>query len=97
VGLIIASLPVVLIVSLWKGVERAVPLVLLSFLFWSWVFGFVGALLAIPATLLVKALLQERQETHFLKVLLSGKDEGNAGSVSDDTWGEAMQGKNKVR
>src|SRR5690348_9905962 len=45
----------------------------LAFLFWTWVFGFVGALLAIPATLFVKALLQGRQETHFLVVLLSGQ------------------------
>jgi hypothetical protein len=41
------------------------------------VFGFVGALLAIPATLLVKTLLQGRQETRFLVVLLSGKDDSD--------------------
>jgi AI-2 transport protein TqsA len=56
-----------------KGLNLPVLLVFTSFLFWSWVFGFVGALLAIPATLLVKALLQGRQETRFLVVLLSGK------------------------
>jgi hypothetical protein len=33
----------------------------------------VGALLAIPATLFVKTLLQGRQETRFLVVLLSGQ------------------------
>ncbi len=58
-----------------KGLNLPVLLVFLSFLFWSWVFGFVGALLAIPATLFVKTLLQGRQETHFLVVLLSGKGE----------------------
>jgi len=65
-----------------KGLNLPVLLVFTSFLFWSWVFGFVGALLAIPATLFVKALLQGRQETRFLVVLLSGKVEsetdGNA-------------------
>jgi predicted PurR-regulated permease PerM len=46
-------------------------------LLWSWVFGFLGALIAIPATLLVKTLLQGRQETHFLVVLLSGEGEND--------------------
>lgn len=55
-----------------KGLNLPILLVFLSFLFWSWVFGFLGALIAIPATLFVKTLLQGRQETHFLVVLLSG-------------------------
>src|SRR6266705_572854 len=67
-----------------KGLNLPVLLVFTSFLFWSWVFGFVGALLAIPATLFVKALLQGRQETRFLVVLLSGKDEGEADIVPVD-------------
>ncbi len=60
-----------------KGLNLPVLLVFLSFLFWTWVFGLVGALLAIPATLFVKTLLQGRQETHFLVVLLSGKDDSD--------------------
>ncbi|MGC2351949.1 MAG: AI-2E family transporter [Candidatus Udaeobacter sp.] len=67
-----------------KGLNLPVLLVFVSFLFWSWVFGFVGALLAIPATLFVKALLQGRQETHFLVVLLSGKDEGETDTIAED-------------
>ena len=60
-----------------KGLNLPILLVFLSFLWWSWVFGFVGALLAIPATLFVKTLLQGRQETHFLVVLLSGQGDSN--------------------
>jgi AI-2 transport protein TqsA len=60
-----------------KGLNLPILLVFLSFLFWSWVFGFVGALLAIPATLFVKTLLQGRQETRFLVVLLSGQGDSN--------------------
>jgi AI-2 transport protein TqsA len=67
-----------------KGLNLPVLLVFTSFLFWSWVFGFVGALLAIPATLLVKALLQGRQETRFLVVLLSGKVDGETDSTAQD-------------
>jgi AI-2 transport protein TqsA len=72
-----------------KGLNLPVLLVFVSFLFWSWVFGFVGALLAIPATLFVKALLQGRQETRFLVVLLSGKDESDVGIVPNDQSGES--------
>jgi AI-2 transport protein TqsA len=61
-----------------KGLNLPVLLVFLSFLFWSWVFGFIGALLAIPATLFVKTLLQGRQETRFLVALLSGKVDSEA-------------------
>ena len=61
-----------------KGLNLPILLVFLSFLWWSWVFGFVGALLAIPATLFVKTLLQGRQETHFLVVLLSGQGDSDA-------------------
>jgi predicted PurR-regulated permease PerM len=43
----------------------------------SWVFGFVGALLAVPATLFVKTLLQGRQQTCFLVVLLSEQADSN--------------------
>jgi AI-2 transport protein TqsA len=60
-----------------KGLNVPILLVFLSFLFWTWVFGFVGALLAIPATLFVKTLLQGRQETHFLVVLLSGQGDSD--------------------
>ncbi len=75
-----------------KGLNLPVLLVFVSFLFWSWVFGFVGALLAIPATLFIKALLQGRQETRFLVVLLSGKDDGDTSIVPDDRPVESNAG-----
>ena len=75
-----------------KGLNLPVLLVFVSFLFWSWVFGFVGALLAIPATLFVKALLQGRQETRFLVVLLSGKDDDEADSITEERIVESKPG-----
>ncbi len=75
-----------------KGLNLPVLLVFTSFLFWSWVFGFVGALLAIPATLLVKALLQGRQETRFLVVLLSGKPDDDAGGITENMIVESKPG-----
>lgn len=64
-----------------KGLNLPVLLVFLSFLFWTWVFGFVGSLLAIPATLFVKTLLQGRKEAHFLVVLLSGQGDANTSEM----------------
>lgn len=55
-------------------------------------FGFVGALLAIPATRFVRALLQGRQETHFLVVLISGQGDSNLGI----TIPQYRQDENKV-
>ena len=75
-----------------KGLNLPVLLVFVSFLFWSWVFGFVGALLAIPATLFVKALLQGRQETRFLVVLLSGKVDGEADVIPEERVVESKPG-----
>src|SRR6266704_2100930 len=75
-----------------KGLNLPILLVFLSFLWWSWVFGFVGALLAIPATLLVKTLLQGRQETRFLVVLLSGKVEGETDSTAEERIVESKPG-----
>ena len=75
-----------------KGLNLPVLLVFVSFLFWSWVFGFVGALLAIPATLFVKALLQGRQETRFLVVLLSGKVEDETDSIIEERIVESKPG-----
>ncbi len=75
-----------------KGLNLPVLLVFTSFLFWSWVFGFVGALLAIPATLFVKALLQGRQETRFLVVLLSGKVESETDGNAEERIVESKPG-----
>jgi hypothetical protein len=70
--------------------EAAIRQVGRANLFWSWVFGFVGALLAIPATLFVKTLLQGRQETRFLVVLLSGQgDSDSTVTIPDDRQEES--------
>lgn len=52
------------------GLNLPMLAIFLSFLIWSWVFGFAGALLAVPATLLVRALLRSQPETHHLALFL---------------------------
>jgi len=81
-----------------KGLNLPVLLVFLSFLFWSWVFGFIGALLAIPATLFVKTLFQGRQETRFFVVLLSGEvDSDTTVAVPQDGRDESSTGEGRTK
>src|SRR5437870_2764194 len=81
-----------------KGLNLPVLLVFTSFLFWSWVFGFVGALLAIPATLFVKTLFQGRQETRFFVVLLSGEvDSDTTAAVPQEGRDESSTGEGRTK
>ncbi|MBF6160490.1 AI-2E family transporter [Nocardia cyriacigeorgica] len=64
------------------AVGLSVTVTFLSLVFWSWVLGALGALLAIPLTLLVKALLLDIDpSTRWVDALIgggigSGEDEG---------------------
>jgi AI-2 transport protein TqsA len=55
------------------GLNLPVLIIFLSFLIWSWIFGFLGALLAVPATLLLRSLLRSRRETLHLATFLEKK------------------------
>ena len=66
-----------------SGLQLPMPVSFLSFLFWSWVFGFLGGLLAIPATLFVRALLASGREAHLFANFLSDEtpDEAQTNAV----------------
>lgn len=55
------------------GLNLPVLAIFLSFLIWSWVLGFLGALLAVPATLLLRTLLRSCPETRHLATFLEKK------------------------
>jgi len=70
-------------------VGLTVTMSFLSLMFWAWVFGAIGALLAIPFTLLARALLVDANPSaQWLKPLLSGKSsdepDDSGGSESTD-------------
>jgi AI-2 transport protein TqsA len=48
--------------------------VLLSMIFWGWVWGPVGALFAVPMTMLLRSALSAQEDTRWLAVLLSSSD-----------------------
>lgn len=60
--------------------------VILSLIFWAWAWGPVGALLAVPLTMVVKIMLENTQDLRWLAVLLdkSVPEAAGAGSGAMD-------------
>lgn len=54
-----------------KALNMSTATVFLSFIFWSWVFGTLGALISIPLTAIVVAALESFDETRWLATLMS--------------------------
>ena len=54
-----------------KGLEVPAIVVFLSFIFWTYVFGILGAFLALPITLAIRSVFQESKKTKFLADILS--------------------------
>ncbi len=60
-----------------KGLDISFLMVIVSLIFWSWVLGAVGAILAVPLTLTVKKFLQQYfQEAYPLAA--ASEDAGTA-------------------
>ncbi len=54
-----------------RGLELSELVVFVSLVFWGWVFGKVGMLLAVPLTMVVKFALEASRSTRWIAVLLS--------------------------
>ena len=57
------------------GLNLSTVTVLISLLFWAWVFGPLGALLAVPLTIGVKLVLESYSETRWLAAAMSARTE----------------------
>jgi predicted PurR-regulated permease PerM len=56
-----------------QGLDLSPLVIILSVIFWSWVLGPTGAILAVPLTLMIKKLVLESfEETRFLASLMGG-------------------------
>ena len=62
-----------------KGLQLSPLLVFVSFIFWTTLLGGMGALIAVPLTLLVKAVLEIFEGTRWLAALMSIGSESESG------------------
>ncbi len=53
-----------------QGLKLSVLVVFLSFIFWGWLLGFVGTLLAAPLTVLLKIILESSDDTRWMAIVL---------------------------
>jgi predicted PurR-regulated permease PerM len=59
--------------------------VILSLIFWGWVWGPVGALLAVPLTMIVKIMLENTSDLRWVSILLDkAAPEPTPGLAEDD-------------
>lgn len=57
-----------------KALNMSIATIFLSFIFWSWVFGPIGALISVPLTAIVLAMLDSLDETRWLAASMSADD-----------------------
>jgi AI-2 transport protein TqsA len=65
-----------------RGLGLSPFVVLLSLLFWGWVWGPIGALLSLPLTMVVKILLENSQSLAWVAVLLGPAHDERIAEVS---------------
>jgi len=57
-----------------KGLGLSTLVVLLSLLFWGWVFGPIGMFLSVPFTMSLKIILETSDSSKWLSVILDSED-----------------------
>ena len=65
------------------GLNLPIVFIMIGFIFWGWIYGPLGALLAVPLTLLVRALFESSRATRFQARLMTSVEEpDSAGAPS---------------
>jgi predicted PurR-regulated permease PerM len=60
----------------FMGITLKLPtiIVFLSFMFWTWIFGPLGAFISLPLTLAIRGLLASSPQTAFIAQILTSED-----------------------
>jgi predicted PurR-regulated permease PerM len=58
-----------------EGVNISVAVTFVSLVVWGWVLGPIGAILAVPMSIIVQAILNSRKETRWLAYMMGSGDE----------------------
>ena len=67
-----------------KNLGISTLVIFISLIFWGWLLGTVGMLLAVPLTITVKLILDEIDETKWLGILLGNETSLNNLKKSDE-------------
>ncbi|RPJ52637.1 MAG: AI-2E family transporter, partial [Methanobacteriota archaeon] len=68
------------------GLNLSTAVVFISLVFWGWILGGIGALLAVPLTLFVQMVCELFDETRWIAVLLGPSPDTFKEKQSSDTW-----------
>lgn len=55
-----------------KGSRLSTPAVIVALIFWSWMLGVLGAIMAVPLTVLLKTVLADYSETSWIAAIMEG-------------------------
>ena len=79
-----------------KRLGLSTLVVILSLLFWAWVWGPVGALLAVPLTMIVKIMLENTEDLRWVAILLDKSPPPQpinfAAMAAESTTGDGVDG-----
>lgn len=69
---------------LQKRLNLSVLVIFISLILWGWVLGPIGAILSVPMALIVKTILDSREETRWMAYLMGDGQEPFNPAVEDD-------------
>ena len=73
---------------LQKKLNLSVLVIFLSLVLWGWVLGPIGAILSVPMALVVKTILDSREDTRWLAYLMGDGQEPFRSEPEDDQSGQ---------